>query len=249
LERAEALALAQPPARGPQTCPADEARELAREVAAAFGELVGDYREHWKLSAQDAVDRAGTSDQAAIERALTCPPDQVSWSDLNAIESRDPAAAVARWDEIRGAARGEIRSGHRAARSLESASSTCWGRARSLAIIAELSEAWQPRDALEQMLVDQMAVYQAQVWEWQWTFCMYADLADLRERPPPRRQNEREPFRVTALVSMDKAAAMVDRFQDLFLRTLRALQGRPGPVVVRRANQVNVAQQQMNIAE
>src|SRR4029450_4391696 len=120
------------------------------------------------LSAQDAVERAGTSDQGTIDRALTCPPDQGSWFDLNALERRDPAAAATRGAEIKESARGEARSGHRAARSLESASSTCWGRARFLAICAELSEAWQPRDALEQMLIDQMAVYQAQVWEWQW---------------------------------------------------------------------------------
>jgi hypothetical protein len=49
---------------------------------------------------------------------------------------------------------------------------------------------------------------------------------------------------------MEKAAAMVDRFQELFLRALRALQGlrRPGPVVVRRAGQVNVAAHQVNVA-
>jgi hypothetical protein len=43
---------------------------------------------------------------------------------------------------------------------------------------------------------------------------------------------------------------MVDRFNRIFLRTLRALRDlrRQEPVVVRRAGQVNVGHQQINVA-
>jgi hypothetical protein len=53
--------LAPPPtaSAGALARPADEARELAREAAAAFGQMVQGYREHYKLSAHDAVARAG----------------------------------------------------------------------------------------------------------------------------------------------------------------------------------------------
>jgi hypothetical protein len=250
IARAESLA-PPPPSAGALARRADEARELAREAAAAFGRLVHDYREHYKLSAQDALARAEAADPALIDHVRTCPPDQVAWPDLEALAQLDQDAALARWAEVKEAARGEIRSAHRAARSLERASSSCWGRARLLAISAEISEAWRPRDALEQMLIDQMAVYQHLVWEWQWVFSMYADLADLRERPAPRKQKDREPYRVTALQAMEKAGELVERFQGLFLTTLRALQGlrRAGPVVVRRAGQVNGGQQQVNVTK
>jgi hypothetical protein len=44
---------------------------------------------------------------------------------------------------------------------------------------------------------------------------------------------------------------MVERFHGLYLRTMRALQDRRrlGPaVIVRRAGQVNIAQQQINVS-
>jgi hypothetical protein len=247
--RAESLAPPQP-STAALARPADEARELAREAAAAFGELIASYREHWKLSAQEAVNRAGASDPATIERVLSCPPDQLEWSDFNALAKADPDVAQGCWEEVKEAARGELRAGHRAARSLESLSASCWGRAQFLAVRAELSEAWRPRDALEQMLIDQLAVYQFQVWQWQNVFCLYSDVANLAK---PRQQQGRNPFepaRVTDVEAMEKAAAILERFQALALQMLRALQGlrRPGSVVVRRAGQVNVAHQQVNVA-
>jgi hypothetical protein len=249
LARAEALAPPPPPPVGALGRPADEARELAREAAAAFGRLVQDYREHWKLSAQEAVNRAGTTDPAVVDRARTCPPDQVGWHDLDALARHDPAAAMARWEEVKEAARGEVRTGQRAGRGVAGVTPTCWGRARFLALRAELSDAWRPRDALEQLLIDQMAAYQSWAWEWMWEFSAYAELADLRETQPPPRQAPSERVHMTALLAMEKAGELVERFQGLFLTTLRALQGlrRAGPVVVRRAGQVNVAHQQVNV--
>jgi hypothetical protein len=90
---ARAEALAPPPSAGALARPADEARELAREAAAAFGEMVQGYREHYKLAAQDAVDRAGANEPALIDRIRSCPPDQVGWDDLEALAQQDQDAA------------------------------------------------------------------------------------------------------------------------------------------------------------
>ena len=57
--------------------------------------------------------------------------------------------------------------------------------------------------------------------------------------------------RVNAFQAIDQAAAMVDRFDKLFMRALRQLRDlrRYTPtVVVQRAEQVNVGQQQLNLA-
>ena len=59
-----------------------------------------------------------------------------------------------------------------------------------------------------------------------------------------------EPPRLSVAEAMDQAEAMVERCHRLYLRTLGALQGlrRRPPVVVRRAGQVNIAGQQVNLA-
>jgi hypothetical protein len=60
------------------------------------------------------------------------------------------------------------------------------------------------------------------------------------------------PPRVSDAEAMDRAAAMADRFNRIFLRTLRALRDLrryATPVVVQNAEQVNVAGQQVNIAQ
>jgi hypothetical protein len=55
---------------------------------------------------------------------------------------------------------------------------------------------------------------------------------------------------VGAAAAIDQAAAMVDRFSRLFsraLRDLRELRRSMPPVVVQHANQVNLAQAQVNV--
>jgi hypothetical protein len=58
-----------------------------------------------------------------------------------------------------------------------------------------------------------------------------------------------QPLRLTDAQATAEAAGMAERCHRLFLRSLRALQDRRrlGLPVVRRANQVNIAQQQVNL--
>jgi hypothetical protein len=56
--------------------------------------------------------------------------------------------------------------------------------------------------------------------------------------------------RVTATVAIEQAGVMAERFNKIYLRTLRALQNmRRVPVIVQNAGQVNLALQQVNISE
>ena len=51
--------------------------------------------------------------------------------------------------------------------------------------------------------------------------------------------------------AVEQAAAMVERYHRIFLRTLRAvcdMRRHGGPVIVRDGGQVNVAQQQVNVS-
>ncbi|HVS38459.1 MAG TPA: hypothetical protein VMS17_23070, partial [Gemmataceae bacterium] len=65
-----------------------------------------------------------------------------------------------------------------------------------------------------------------------------------------RQKDEPELPRVYIAEAVDQAAAIVERMHRLYLRTMKALQDRRRggpPVVVRRAGQVNVGGQQVNV--
>jgi hypothetical protein len=62
-------------------------------------------------------------------------------------------------------------------------------------------------------------------------------------------KQEWQPSKVSVAEAMEQSAAMMDRFNRLFLRTLRALRDlRRYPVIVQNAQQVNVADRQVNVA-
>jgi hypothetical protein len=92
-------------------------------------------------------------------------------------EAQREQLARRRWLEVQQAARSEVRSGHRAAGPLEQHGLTCWQRARFLALRAELADAWQARDQMEQHLIDQMTQFQTLMERWQETLNAYLLLA------------------------------------------------------------------------
>jgi hypothetical protein len=132
----------------------------------------------------------------------------------------DPDLVAKRWEEIKRAALDELRSGHRAAKAMDGHESHCWQRAQFLAVRNDFIEAWQPRNGVERQLIDNLAQAQTCWLRWIW-----------------------EPPRVGEVEANEQAAAMVDRFNRIFLRTLRALRDLrryAGPVIVQNAGQVNV---------
>jgi hypothetical protein len=219
----------------------DELSELARELAAAFGETVNFYRKHYKLSTEEAVQRAAEDSPESIDRILNAPPSETSWSDLDTLAQKDAGLALKRWEQIKQAARDEIHSGYRASRAVEDGGGP-WERARFAAVRTQLMEAWKPANAMEQLLVEQLAQWQVLLWRWQealstWTTC--ATFAPRRAKKGERY----ETMRLSESDALESEAAKVERLQGLFLRTLKALQDqrRPSPsVAVRHAEQVNI---------
>ena len=226
-----------------------ELNDLARELAAAFGSMVNSYREHYKLSPEEAAKRAAQTSSEDIDHILNAPPNEVSWRDLDALAWKNEGLALGRWQQIKEAARNEIRSGNRAARAVEDSGGP-WERARFAAVRAELMEDLRPRNATEQLLVDQLAQWQVLLWRWQevmsaWTNCATCDT---------RRAKKGEPYetmRLSEAEALERATEKVERLHRLYLRTLKALQDqrRPcPPVAVRHAEQVNVDMLQINVA-
>src|SRR5579884_1308695 len=112
---------------------AEQSGDLAAELAAAFGRQVDAYRECYKVSREEAVQRAADAPAVLLERALRCPPDQVGWGDLHALAQSDPQKARDRWEQVKSAAREGLRNGFRAAQALDGAPGGCWERAQFLA--------------------------------------------------------------------------------------------------------------------
>ena len=89
-----------------------EAGVLAGELAQSFGRMVQLYEQHYSLSREEAARRAAEPPADGCQRALSAPPDQVSWFDLHEIARTDPDRAAARWEEVKRAALDELRTGH-----------------------------------------------------------------------------------------------------------------------------------------
>jgi hypothetical protein len=122
-------------------------------------------------------------------------------------------------------------------------------RARFIELRKSLAEQWQPQNGIEWRLIDQMT--QAQTILDHWMYLSYSRAT--RETREMKRGEERwELPRVQEQDAQEFAAEMVDRWQRMFLRTVRALRDlrRYQPqVIVQNAGQVNIGSQQVNVAQ
>jgi hypothetical protein len=205
-----------------------------------------------KLTTEEALAKAEEScSLSQMWRILDCPPEEVHWADLEDLAAKAPERALLRWEEVKQAAREELQSGHRAASALEGYFPDAWECARFLAIRDDLIEALQPRNGVERQLIDQMAEARTHVLYWQRRLALRASVEPLRVRREVEERGDWETPRVSQAEDMDQSAAMVDRFNKIYVRTLRALCNlRKGSlaVVVQNAGQVNVGGQQVNVA-
>jgi hypothetical protein len=228
-----------------------EVEILARELASTFGQLVKFYRTHYGLSDEEARKRAYSPPSPEHEQQLqTTPTDQISWHDLDNLAQTDSERALRVWESVKATALDELRTGHRAAECLEPAGSRCWRRARFLAIRDDLAAEWQPRTGIERQLIDQMAQAQESCFHWMTTLTGRATLESFDDREA-RELGQWTPPRVKDAEALEQAAGMVDRFNRIFLRTLRALRDLrrySTPVIVQNAGQVNIEEKQVNVA-
>jgi hypothetical protein len=157
-----------------------------------------------------------------------------------------------RWEEIKQAAREDLQSGHRAARTVEGYYSNPWKRAQFLAIREDLAKEWQPRNGIERQLIDTLAQAQTALFGWQEALAIYESTKSLDEKYDIEKRAGWNPPRVSEVQTIEQAAAMIDRFNKILLRTLRALRDlrRYAPaVIVQNAEQVNVAGQRVNVMQ
>lgn len=242
------------PAAPGETGTSAEIGSLARELAGAYRRAVTYYQTEMGMTPADADARwTQINDSAAFSREQVArqPGHEVTWSDLTALIEHDPNAGYAEWERIKAEARHDLASGHRAAMVLEYHSHRPWQRAQFLAIRAALIDEWQPRGGLELTLIDTLAQAHHAYLYWLARLHERAEGEGIREDQKLKQAGYWQPPRIEAAAALEQAATMADRFNRLFLRTLRALRDlrRYTPaVVVQHAGQVNVGSQQINVA-
>src|SRR5258708_5378125 len=149
------------------------------------------------------------------------------------IARSDPAKAEQRWEEMKRAALDELQTGHRAARAVE-IDDNAWQRAQFLALREDLAAEWQPRNGIERQLIDAMAQAQVVALFWTHRLIAYMSLERFRDERLRLEEAKWQAPRQSDADAIQQAAEMVDRFNRIFLRTLRALCDlrRNGPTVI-----------------
>ena len=233
------------------TSPDPETGMLAFEVAKAFRGIVQFYKQSCKLSHEQALEKMREDNPAYLEQILAYPPDQLRWYDIEHVAGRSPEKALELWEQVKQAAREELRSGHRMAQAIVVGDDRCWPRARFLALREELLEGWRPMNALERQMVETLAQAQAAYLHWLETLTTWTSLTCQEEARERKDDGSWTPLRLGKAEAIEQASAMVDRFHRIMMRTLRTLRDlrRYSPkIVVQNAGQVNVGEQQVNVS-
>jgi len=228
-----------------------EAGPLKREMDGAHRRLAEHYVDHYGLTPDAAMVRAKeTADSASDKQLIDGDPRDTTWCELQSLTERDPVRQEQCWQEMKQAAADELQSGHRAAEAVEASSIRPWERAQFLSLRDSLATEWKPQTGIEWMLIDTMAQAYTSQLMWQQRVTLWSTLEPDNDNRTVKENGQWHPPRVDVSDAIEEAARMVDRFNRMVLRTLRALRDlrRYTPnVIVQNAGQVNVGEQQVNV--
>lgn len=198
----------------------------------------------------------GHDDEESAERNLrhvmSESVDHVSWSQLERLYNRLPQLAKQVWQLVQIEARKELESGNRMAATLETVGwqHEAWNRAQFLAIRNGFVADWKPKGAIELSMIDMMAqaFSEYMFWSAEVHTRSTSDAKLLYSREEERRIKEAQghwlPPRVCEQEAIEHAMQMMDRYNRLYLRTLRQLRDLRRysvPVTINNPQQVNIA--------
>lgn len=227
-----------------------DARMLAARIAPTFESAVAFYAE-CGMDKETARKHATDDEESQAEAARKCPPKEQSWGRLGALARADFGEAVAVWLRVMDFAFDELETGIRSAEVTGNTSPL--ERARFLAVRDRFIDEWQPRGGIEAALVDMLA--QCFSLYLYWTFISHTRAVETQDsmRKELKRYEDggwKVPFQ-SAADAIEQAHMMADRYNRMFLRTLRQmrdLRRYAPPVIVNNGGQVNVASQQVNVS-
>lgn len=233
-----------------------EAAVLAAELGRAYQREIAFYREQMNLTPEEADLRALGLDQMAgaanpsLERIRDSPPEYLHWSDLARLGEHSPEELVAVWEDMKAVARHELDSGHLVAKSLEW-DGTPWDRARFLAIRENLREPGSQPRGTESVLID-MAAEAVTTWlELSEQLHMLLSTDGQLKRSDLDRGGRWSPSRQVIREEIERTEKRVEQAHKRVLRSIKMLadtRRTASTLFVGHAGQVNVGQQQVNVA-
>lgn len=213
---------------------------------------------------EEAVRLVNGSDDESLQRTLrhvmSESVNQVSWYQLERLYNQLPQLTKQIWQLIQIEARKELESGNRMAATLETLEwhRDAWHRAQFLAIRNGFVADWNPKGAIELSMIDMMAQAFSEYMFWsaevhtRSTSDAKLLYSSEEERRIEQAQGHWLPPRVGEQNAIEHAMQMMDRYNRLYLRTLRQLRDLrrySAPVTINNPQQVNIAAdggQQMN---
>lgn len=220
---------------------------LARRICRSIEQSILYYRKEYQLSRPDAIEsvvgRAGALGRQGVADFTDVPPDQLNWDSLMLLFDEAPDLGQQKWDEIKAEARRQLAAGSIGLDAIDEPRP--WDRAVYMAIREDLGREWDARNGIERCLIDQMAQAYCNYLHWQAVALRFHNID-----PFTANQGMKEQLpRLSTSEAVDRSTGLADRYHKMFIRAQRALRDmRRYAVIVQSAGQVNVGQQQVNVA-
>jgi hypothetical protein len=189
----------------------------------------------------------------SLDEALDAAPEDVSWYAMARLEDEQPGSFATIWERIKQYARDELESGQRAA-SVASGDQRPISKARFLVLREKYICEWEPRNVLENQMID--AICQAQTIREYWMRLATERVAVEREIEQywVEHNGKRSERQIDGSESAREAREEAERWDRVFIRSVRALRDlrrySTAVIVNNQGGQVNVASdrgQQVNV--
>ncbi|MFC2077970.1 hypothetical protein ACFLTM_04100 [Candidatus Bipolaricaulota bacterium] len=201
------------------------------------------------MTSEDVSENAGDlAPSDSIESLCERDPDEITWNDIEFLETSGERLAAWGWVEER--KRQELELGEAAAKVVKGYCDRPSEKAEFLAIRQAVIDEWKPRGGLELTLIDTFvsALYLHRFW-----LHVHVERATTRaviqKNDLKKRGEWRPPYSYEAEATV-QAAEIAERFHRTAMRSLRALRDlrRYAPKVsIQSAGQVNIGEKQVNL--
>lgn len=240
---------------------------LVRAIAEAIREQIAYFQSpaggslSFDEAQKEAFSKCETSEEALkIFKFVSANPKAFDLVELGRLRKYSPELADSLWESLKKEGRKEFESGHSAANQMfpKPFMKEAWNIAKFLGLRESFIDEWKPTGGIELSLVDMLAQ----------TFCQWQywlEQVILRSQTEPRREhheyvlwkqrNQRQknarswdeghwfPQYVEEEHALEQAAQMADRWNRMYMRTLRQLRDlrRYSAVTINNPSQVNIA--------
>ena len=230
-----------------------ETRQVLMQAAQSFIRTVNFYKSEFG---------GGKPHDEAVKEALQCHEwrrgyveglsvEEITWGHVSAVGEANLEDALKLWSRVREAANDELESGKRGAK-VAGDNADPYALAQYLAIRDSFADQWKPQGGIESAMVEMLAISYSLQMYWSGIAHDRALRAHDDQREALKRYEAggwKSPYQSEA-DAVDQAHRLADGYNRQFLRVLRQLRDlrRYAPVVIQNAQQVNVGNQQVNVA-